>query len=147
MFTHFFLFFNSPDLGPATDLIDPVNSYSVCLPPSPAPEDAALLVGLIPGVEKHLARNETADVVESQAVAHTSSEMGAAESSSSLNEQKQQLEAKDVVAAISNQFNRTSFVHPVKPQLKPTKVTAGRDGVVGGLGSEAGALLYCVIGT
>lgn len=94
------------DTGPLVDLIDPVPAYPVCVPPSPAPEDAALLVGLIPGVERHLTpgEEETHRVISC--------------SSSPVNV----LNGKDAISLICDQFKIETYIHPLKSNLKPVKV-------------------------
>lgn len=105
------------DIGPIVDLIDPVAAYPVCIPPAPAPEDAALLIGLIPGVERHLTtRSPDHDAPQIEA---TSPREGEASPRETPSEQRKR---KDIIDTIVDQFDQKSFVHPLKPHLKPTKV-------------------------
>lgn len=114
------------DAGPAVDLIDPVSAYPVCVPPSPSPEDAALLVNLIPGVERFLvasgkSKRPTAasDDNDDQLLKQQSASPPASPVSSPASSRN-----KDAIDSIIEQFNQTTFTHPLKPHLKPVKVTA-----------------------
>lgn len=103
------------EIGPLVDLIDPVAAYPVCVPPSPAPQDATLLVGLIPGVERHLQPTR----ISKDCFPHEQKEQTAA---SVLSVSSKQASCRDTIDAIVGQFEKTDFIHPLKPQLQPVKV-------------------------